>query len=153
MLQALSINNSLLSAKSAAEKGQVVCGVLRDSVIQLTTKAGGRIDYAEIVEQESLEAVNENQESNCVLCCCLVWEGEADRQHGNQHMKAPTSLMFNLSGLEWSLPHTLSSSRWNSFPEPHIICSPISSLLGAKAHIPFFCCWLGIQFDFFFLPP
>ncbi|GAV70678.1 Pantoate_ligase domain-containing protein [Cephalotus follicularis] len=72
--KALSINKSLLSAKSAAEKGLVDCRVLRDTVIQSTTEAGGRIDYAEIVEQESLEAVNEIR--NPVVFCVAAWFGK-----------------------------------------------------------------------------
>lgn len=29
-----------------------------------------------------------DQKSCCVLRCCLVWEGQAFRQHGNQHMES-----------------------------------------------------------------
>lgn len=47
-LQALSINKSLLRAKSAAEDGQVHCEKLRNMVIQCITEAGGKIDYAEV---------------------------------------------------------------------------------------------------------
>lgn len=47
-LQALSISKSLLTAKSAAEKGQVVCQELKDAVVRVITKAGGKIDYAEV---------------------------------------------------------------------------------------------------------
>lgn len=47
-LQALSISKSLLNAKSAVEKGQVNCQELRDSVVQAITKAGGKVDYAEV---------------------------------------------------------------------------------------------------------
>ncbi|XP_059626143.1 pantoate--beta-alanine ligase isoform X2 [Cornus florida] len=50
--KALSINRSLLKSKCAAEKGQVNCGDLRNSVIQAIQEAGGRVDYAEIVDQE-----------------------------------------------------------------------------------------------------
>lgn len=53
----LSISKSLTRAKSAAEDGQVDCEKLRNLVIQCITEAGGRIDYAEIVDQQSLEKV------------------------------------------------------------------------------------------------
>lgn len=46
--QALSINKSLLRAKSAAEDGEVHCEKLRNLVIQCITDAGGRVDYAEV---------------------------------------------------------------------------------------------------------
>nr|AFK41241.1 unknown [Medicago truncatula] len=55
--KALSISKSLTTAKSAAEDGQVDCEKLRNLVIQCITEAGGRIDYAEIVDQQSLEKV------------------------------------------------------------------------------------------------
>jgi pantoate--beta-alanine ligase len=46
--QALSISRSLLGAKSSAENGHINCRELRDSVTQAVSKAGGRIDYAEV---------------------------------------------------------------------------------------------------------
>ncbi|XP_045794171.1 pantoate--beta-alanine ligase [Trifolium pratense] len=55
--KALSINKSLSKAKSAVEDGQVQCEKLRNLVIQCITEAGGTIDYAEIVDQHSLEKV------------------------------------------------------------------------------------------------
>ncbi|KAI8012817.1 Pantoate--beta-alanine ligase [Camellia lanceoleosa] len=71
--KALSINQSLSKAKSVAEKDRLVnCRELKNSVIQAIHEAGGRIDYVEIVDQESLEAVEERH--CCVLCCCLVWK-------------------------------------------------------------------------------
>ncbi|XLR15523.1 hypothetical protein S83_043461 [Arachis hypogaea] len=45
---ALSINKSLLKAKSVATDGQVHCEKLRNLVVQCITKAGGQIDYAEV---------------------------------------------------------------------------------------------------------
>ncbi|KAJ6334082.1 hypothetical protein OIU78_011070 [Salix suchowensis] len=77
--KALSISRSLLGVKSAAENGHINCRELRDSVIQAVSEAGGRIDYAEIVDQESLQAVEEINSPCGVLHCCLVWEGQADR--------------------------------------------------------------------------
>ncbi|KAJ7961499.1 pantoate--beta-alanine ligase [Quillaja saponaria] len=72
--KALSINRSLLRAKSAAEKGEIDCGKLRDLVIQAVNEAGGRIDYAEIVDQESLEAVE--QINAPVVFCLAAWFGK-----------------------------------------------------------------------------
>ncbi|WJZ90899.1 hypothetical protein VitviT2T_010014 [Vitis vinifera] len=72
--KALSINRSLSRAKFAAEKGQTNCRELRDLVIQAIEEAGGRIDYAEIVEQESLEAVEEIR--NPVVFCVAARFGK-----------------------------------------------------------------------------
>nr|XP_025667754.1 pantoate--beta-alanine ligase-like [Arachis hypogaea] len=71
--KALSINKSLLKAKSAAADGQVHCEKLRNLVVQCITKAGGQIDYAEIVDQENLEKVEFINGSPVVLCvaACL----------------------------------------------------------------------------------
>lgn len=33
-----------------------------------------------------------NQEPRSVLHCCLVWEGQADGQHGNKYLKAVCSV-------------------------------------------------------------
>ncbi|GMJ00671.1 homolog of bacterial PANC, ARABIDOPSIS THALIANA PANTOTHENATE SYNTHETASE, PANTOTHENATE SYNTHETASE [Hibiscus trionum] len=72
--KALSISRSLLKAKSAAKDGQVKCRELKDSAILTITQAGGRIDYAEIVDQESLEAVEEI--SSPVVFCVAAWFGK-----------------------------------------------------------------------------
>ncbi|EOX93961.1 Pantoate-beta-alanine ligase, putative isoform 1 [Theobroma cacao] len=72
--KALSISRSLVSAKSAAEEGQVKCGELKDLAVKTITQAGGRIDYAEIVEQESLEAVEEIKSP--VVFCIAAWFGK-----------------------------------------------------------------------------
>ncbi|XP_048232617.1 pantoate--beta-alanine ligase isoform X3 [Ricinus communis] len=71
---ALSISRSLLEAKSCAEKGQINCRELRDLVIQAINGAGGKIDYAEIVDQESLEAVEEIKSP--VVFCVAAWFGK-----------------------------------------------------------------------------
>eukprot|EP00258_Populus_trichocarpa_P035458 XP_024451477.1 pantoate--beta-alanine ligase isoform X2 [Populus trichocarpa] len=71
---ALSISRSLLGAKSSAENGHINCRELRDSVIQAVSEAGGRIDYAEIVDQESLQAVEEI--SSPVVFCIAAWFGK-----------------------------------------------------------------------------
>ncbi|KAG5514719.1 hypothetical protein RHGRI_035944 [Rhododendron griersonianum] len=72
--KALSINRSLSKAKLAAEKGQVNCRELKDSVFQAVLEAGGRIDYAEIVDQESLEAVEVIK--GPVVFCVAAWFGK-----------------------------------------------------------------------------
>ncbi|XP_027352727.1 pantoate--beta-alanine ligase [Abrus precatorius] len=72
--KALSINKSLLRAKSAAEDGQVHCEKLRNLVIQCITDAGGRIDYAEIVDQDSLEKVERIE--GPVVFCVAAWFGK-----------------------------------------------------------------------------
>ncbi|TKY66087.1 Pantoate--beta-alanine ligase [Spatholobus suberectus] len=72
--KALSINKSLLRAKSAAEDGQVHCEKLRDWVIQCITDAGGRIDYAEIVDQNNLEKVELIK--GPVVFCVAAWFGK-----------------------------------------------------------------------------
>ncbi|KAI6694472.1 hypothetical protein NL676_022182 [Syzygium grande] len=72
--KALSISRSLSRAKSATEKGQVNCQNLKDSVIQAIQEAGGKIDYAEIVDQESLESVEEIRSP--VVFCVATWFGK-----------------------------------------------------------------------------
>ncbi|KAJ6710912.1 CYTIDYLATE KINASE/PANTOATE-BETA-ALANINE LIGASE [Salix koriyanagi] len=72
--KALSISRSLLGVKSAAENGHINCRELRDSVIQAVSEAGGRIDYAEIVDQESLQAVEEI--NSPVVFCIAAWFGK-----------------------------------------------------------------------------
>ncbi|KAL8042059.1 hypothetical protein ABFX02_09G025700 [Erythranthe guttata] len=67
--RALSISKSLSNAKFAAENGQLNCKELRDSVIQAIQEAGGKVDYAEIVEQESLEPLKEISSSSPVVLC------------------------------------------------------------------------------------
>ncbi|KAJ6403801.1 hypothetical protein OIU84_012079 [Salix udensis] len=72
--KALSISRSLLGVKSAAENGHINCRELRDSVIQAVSEAGGKIDYAEIVDQESLQAVEEI--NSPVVFCIAAWFGK-----------------------------------------------------------------------------
>lgn len=72
--KALSISRSLSRAKSAAENGQISCTELRNSVIQAILEAGGKVDYAEIVDQECLEAM---EKINCpVVFCVAAWFGK-----------------------------------------------------------------------------
>ncbi|XVF81153.1 hypothetical protein PTKIN_Ptkin15bG0134000 [Pterospermum kingtungense] len=72
--KALSISKSLFRAKSAAEEGQVKCRELKDLAVQNITEAGGKIDYAEIVDQESLEAVEEIKSP--AVFCIAAWFGK-----------------------------------------------------------------------------
>ncbi|XXG61914.1 hypothetical protein AAC387_Pa05g0399 [Persea americana] len=71
---ALSINKSLSKAKFAVQNGQVSCIELRNSVIQAIVEADGRIDYAEIVDQESLNTVEEIRSP--VVLCVAAWFGK-----------------------------------------------------------------------------
>ncbi|CAL5427248.1 unnamed protein product [Camellia sinensis] len=56
------------------KKGLVNCTVLKNSVTIAILEAGGRIDYAEIVDQESLEAVDEIK--GAVVFCVAAWFGK-----------------------------------------------------------------------------
>ncbi|KAL4571920.1 hypothetical protein LXL04_018688 [Taraxacum kok-saghyz] len=73
--QALSISRSLIEAKSYANKGKKLCSELRKSVIDSIETAGGKIDYVEIVDQESLEEVEEITNGGVVMCVA-AWFGK-----------------------------------------------------------------------------
>ncbi|XP_039116772.1 pantoate--beta-alanine ligase [Dioscorea cayenensis subsp. rotundata] len=73
-VKALSISKSLFQTKSEAQGGQINCKELKSSVVGKITEAGGRIDYVEIVEQESLKPV-EKIESPVVMCIA-AWFGK-----------------------------------------------------------------------------
>ncbi|XP_020531097.1 pantoate--beta-alanine ligase isoform X3 [Amborella trichopoda] len=68
---ALSINRCLSKAKSSIQSGEISCKQLRDSVMQEICEAGGRIDYAEIVDRESLVEVEEIR--GPVVFCIAAW--------------------------------------------------------------------------------
>ncbi|KAK6946943.1 Pantoate-beta-alanine ligase [Dillenia turbinata] len=72
--KALAIYRSLSQAKSGAGNGQLNCRALIDMVVQATNEAGGKTDYAEIVDQENLEAVEEIKSS--VVFCVAAWFGK-----------------------------------------------------------------------------
>ncbi|KAJ4757180.1 Pantothenate synthetase [Rhynchospora pubera] len=72
--QALSINKALSEAKVHVSKGSVSSQELKDRIIQTVADAGGRIDYVEIVEQESLEHVEKIKCS--VVICIAAWFGD-----------------------------------------------------------------------------
>lgn len=70
--KALSIYSSLSKAKLAAAEGQINCKSLRDPVILGIEEAGGKVDYVEIVDQETLEAVEEIK-APVVVCVAAVF--------------------------------------------------------------------------------
>lgn len=72
--KALSINRSLSKAKDTAEMGQKNSRDLINLVIESIQEAGGRIDYAEIVNQESLKAVEKI--TSPVVFCIAAWFGK-----------------------------------------------------------------------------
>lgn len=72
--KALSINRSLYKAKLAAQSGQISSGALRELVVQAILEAGGKIDYAEIVDQENLETVEEIKSP--AVFCVAAWFGK-----------------------------------------------------------------------------
>lgn len=73
--KALSISRSLSEAKVAVEKkGQDNPRELRNLVVHAIREAGGTVDYAEIVEQESLEVVREIRSP--VVFCVAAWFGK-----------------------------------------------------------------------------
>ncbi|KAK9055658.1 hypothetical protein SSX86_026743 [Deinandra increscens subsp. villosa] len=72
--QALSISRALFEARSAAKKGKNICSELRRSMIESIEAAGGKIDYVEIVDQESLETVEDIK--NGVVVCVAAWFGK-----------------------------------------------------------------------------
>ncbi|XAR60913.1 Pantoate--beta-alanine ligase [Bertholletia excelsa] len=72
--KALSINRSLSKAKCAAQNGQVSSRALKNLVVQAIQEAGGKVDYAEIVDQESLEEVEEIKGG--VVFCVAAWFGK-----------------------------------------------------------------------------
>lgn len=73
--RALSINRALSRAKFDAEEGQVNCRELINAAVPTISEAGGRVDYAEIVEQESLEVVETIKRP--VVFCVAAWFGNA----------------------------------------------------------------------------
>lgn len=72
--KALSISQSLSEAKRAAEKGEVRSSELKNLVIQAVEEVGGKIDYAEIVDQETLGPVEEIKGG--VVFCVAAWFGK-----------------------------------------------------------------------------
>lgn len=72
--RALSISRALSRAQVEAEKGQVNCRELINTAILTISEAGGTVDYAEIVDQESLEPVETIKRP--VVFCVAVWFGK-----------------------------------------------------------------------------
>ncbi|CAA7058872.1 unnamed protein product [Microthlaspi erraticum] len=71
--KALSISRSLAMAKASAEAGQTSCTELKDMIIQEIVGAAGKIDYVEIVDQKTLEGVEEIKSG--VVICVAAWFG------------------------------------------------------------------------------
>ncbi|CAH8298975.1 unnamed protein product [Eruca vesicaria subsp. sativa] len=71
--RALSISRSLAMAKAYAEQGQTSCSKLKDMIISEIVGAAGKIDYVEIVDQETLEGVEEIKSG--VVICVATWFG------------------------------------------------------------------------------
>ncbi|KAJ0253905.1 Pantoate--beta-alanine ligase [Hirschfeldia incana] len=71
--RALSISRSLAMAKASAEQGKTGCKELKDMIISEIVRAAGRIDYVEIVDQETLEGVEEIKSG--VVICVAAWFG------------------------------------------------------------------------------
>ncbi|XP_010482151.1 PREDICTED: pantoate--beta-alanine ligase [Camelina sativa] len=71
--RALSISRSLAMAKASVAKGQTSCVELKDIIIQQLVGSDGRVDYVEIVDQETLEGVE--QIKSGVVVCVAAWFG------------------------------------------------------------------------------
>ncbi|XP_010442334.1 PREDICTED: pantoate--beta-alanine ligase [Camelina sativa] len=71
--RALSISRSLAMAKASVAKGQTSCVELKDMIIQQLVGSNGRVDYVEIVDQETLEGVEEIKSG--VVVCVAAWFG------------------------------------------------------------------------------
>ncbi|KAM3318486.1 hypothetical protein ACQJBY_035945 [Aegilops geniculata] len=73
--KALSISRSLLNARTAAlNKSNSASEHIKDQIVQTLTEAGGRVDYVEIVEQESLVPVETIDRP--VVICVAAWFGK-----------------------------------------------------------------------------
>ncbi|XP_010439747.1 PREDICTED: pantoate--beta-alanine ligase-like isoform X2 [Camelina sativa] len=70
---ALSISRSLAMAKASVAKGQTSCTELKGMIIQQLVGSDGRVDYVEIVDQETLEGVEEIKSG--VVICVAAWFG------------------------------------------------------------------------------
>ncbi|XP_010439740.1 PREDICTED: pantoate--beta-alanine ligase-like isoform X1 [Camelina sativa] len=71
--RALSISRSLAMAKASVAKGQTSCTELKGMIIQQLVGSDGRVDYVEIVDQETLEGVEEIKSG--VVICVAAWFG------------------------------------------------------------------------------
>ncbi|CAM8879080.1 unnamed protein product [Rhodiola kirilowii] len=82
---------ALLRAKAAAaEQGQRSCQELITSVTRIVSEAGGKVDYAEIVDQESLTAVEEIKRP--VVFCIAAWFGKQHMCHLQREWKMSRNL-------------------------------------------------------------
>ncbi|KAK3145461.1 hypothetical protein QOZ80_3BG0253120 [Eleusine coracana subsp. coracana] len=72
--KALSISRSLANAKTSALRGNNHSQQIKDQIVQSLTEAGGRVDYVEIVEQESLVPVKRIDRPSVI--CVAAWFGK-----------------------------------------------------------------------------
>uniref|UniRef100_A0A0C9RQM9 Pantoate--beta-alanine ligase n=1 Tax=Wollemia nobilis TaxID=56998 RepID=A0A0C9RQM9_9CONI len=71
--KALSISRSLNQVRDAVCNGEISTGKLRNSVVEAILNAGGKMDYAEIVDQETLQPMD-RIDFPAVLCVA-AWFG------------------------------------------------------------------------------
>ncbi|KAL8143829.1 hypothetical protein V2J09_016861 [Rumex salicifolius] len=136
--KALSINKSLFKAKSAAEQGQINCRELQNLVIQSVQEAGGRVDYAEIVDQESLRPLEEIKapavfciaalfgkarliDNTCTPLKCLICGFDDHSTHDQSGLPMLTVLVHpkeRRSGASWHRRQHEPSNRQQSGPFP-----------------------------------
>lgn len=86
--KALSISRSLYQVRDAVCNGEISTGKLRHSVVESILGAGGRIDYVEIVDQETLQPM-ERIDLPVVLCVAARFGGV--RLIDNIELQAPSS--------------------------------------------------------------
>ncbi|KQK12075.1 pantoate--beta-alanine ligase [Brachypodium distachyon] len=72
--KALSISRSLVNARTAALNGNNAAKQIKNQIVHTLTEAGGRVDYVEIVEQESLAPVE--MIDRPVVICVAAWFGK-----------------------------------------------------------------------------
>ncbi|KAL6638284.1 hypothetical protein ACP70R_025856 [Stipagrostis hirtigluma subsp. patula] len=72
--KALSINRSLVNARTAVLNGNNHSQQIKDQIVRTLTEAGGQVDYVEIVEQESLVSL---ERIDCpAVICVAAWFGK-----------------------------------------------------------------------------
>ncbi|XP_006280795.2 pantoate--beta-alanine ligase [Capsella rubella] len=71
--RALSISRSLTMAKASVAEGLTSVAEIKDMIVQQLVGSDGRVDYVEIVDQETLEGVEEIK--NGVVICVAAWFG------------------------------------------------------------------------------
>lgn len=85
-VQALSINTSLRKVEAAVRNGTTNVNILIDSVRQAIVEAGGKVDYVEIVDQDSLRHL---EFITCAAVLCVAaWFGSV-RLIDNTELQSP----------------------------------------------------------------